>query len=70
MEQLINVLIFLMSVNIVINIWNIAVIRKAWRDGFAEGVQITVQAMLSTAMNSAVHKSAARNSESQKNQTP
>ena len=38
MEQLINVLIFLMSVNIVINIWNIAVIRKAWRDGFTEGV--------------------------------
>ena len=63
MEQLINVLIFLMSVNIVINIWNIAVIRKAWRDGFAEGVQITVQAMLGTAM-----KSAAQNSESQKNQ--
>jgi len=65
MEQLINVLIFLMSVNIVINIWNIAVIRKAWRDGFAEGVQITVHAMLDTAMRSASH-----NSESQKNQTP
>ena len=65
MEQLINVLIFLMSANIVINIWNIAVIRKAWRDGFAEGVQITVQAMLGTAM-----KSAAQNTESQKNQTP
>ena len=54
-----------MSVNITLNIWNIAVIRKAWRDGFAEGVQITVQAMLGTAM-----KSAAQNTESQKNQTP
>ena len=65
MEQLINILIFLMSVNIVINIWNIAVIRKAWRDGFAEGVRITVEAMLSTAM-----KSATQNPNSQKNQTP
>lgn len=65
MEQLINVLILLMSANIVINIWNIAVIRKAWRDGFAEGVQITITGVLGTAM-----KSAAQNSESQKNQTP
>lgn len=65
MEQLINVLILLMSANIVINIWNIAVIRKAWRDGFAEGVQITIKGVLGTAMESVT-----KNSESQKNQTP
>jgi hypothetical protein len=64
LEKLINVLIFLMAVNITINMWMIFVIRKAYIKGVDDGVRIGV-----TAMVNGIHASAVQNNDSRKNPT-
>lgn len=64
LEKLIELLIFLMTVNITINMWMIFVIRKAYIKGVDDGVTIGV-----TAMVKGIHTTAAQNTDSRKNPT-
>lgn len=64
LEKLINVLIFMMAVNITINIWMIFVISKAYVKGVDRGVTIGV-----TAMVKGIKTTAVENTDSRKNPT-
>lgn len=64
LEKLINVLIFMMAINITINMWMIFVIRKAYVKGVDTGVTIGV-----TAMVKGIQTTAVQNSDSRKNPT-
>lgn len=64
LEKLINVLIFMMAINITINMWMIFVIRKAYVKGVDTGVTIDV-----TAMVKGIQTTAVQNNDSRKNPT-
>lgn len=64
LEKLIELLIFMMAVNITINVWMIFVIRKAYVKGVDDGVSIGV-----TAMVKGIQTTVTQNTDSRKNPT-
>ena len=63
-NTLLEILIFLMSINITIDLWMMFVIRKAYIKGVDDGVTIGV-----TAMVNGIHANAVKNNDSRKNPT-
>ena len=64
LEKLIELLIFMMAVNITINVWMLFVIHKAYVKGVDAGVTIGV-----TAMVKGIQTTAVQNTDSRKNPT-